>query len=84
MSKIETTSKVSLALEGKARTCANSPPPPPHPHPKQPGKGYPQANKDPWLPQEPLITPSGLQNGNHRLCLKSKPQVKCHWSLPAG
>ena len=23
-------------------------------------------------------------NGNHRLCLKLKPQVKCHWSFPAG
>ena len=24
------------------------------------------------------------KNGNHRLCLKSKPHVKCHWSLQAG
>ena len=48
-----------------------------------------------WKPDEwketdkrHLLTTSRLTklaaNGNLRLCLKSKPQVKCHWSLPAG
>ena len=29
-------------------------------------------------------TAKAATDGNHTLCLKSKPQVKCHWSLPAG
>ena len=32
----------------------------------------------------PFRIAKAASNGNHRLCLKSKPQVKCHWSLPAG
>ena len=28
-------------------------------------------------------TAKAATDGNHTLCLKSKPQVKCHWSLPA-
>ena len=32
----------------------------------------------------PFRTAKAATNGNHRLCLKLKPQVKCHWSLPAG
>ena len=29
-------------------------------------------------------TAKAASNGNHRPCLKSEPQVECHWSLPAG
>ena len=29
-------------------------------------------------------TAKAATDGNHTLCLKSKPQVKWHWSLPAG
>ena len=29
-------------------------------------------------------TAKAASNGNHRPCLKSKPQVKRHWNLPAG
>ena len=32
----------------------------------------------------PLWTAKVAPNGNHRPCLKSKPQVNCHRSLPAG
>ena len=41
-------------------TTHKLPPPSPHTH-TQPGKGYPQAKKDPQFPQEPLIAPSVLQ-----------------------
>ena len=32
----------------------------------------------------PFRTAKPSTNTNHRLCLKSKPQVKCHWSFLAG
>ena len=32
----------------------------------------------------PFRTAEAASNNNHRVCLKSKPQVKCHWNLPAG
>ena len=34
--------------------------------------------------QQPPQTGKADTNGNHRLCPKSKPQTKCHWSSPAG
>ena len=101
ISEIETTSKVSLKLTSRinlgrrgvpgpsSRLCTQTTSPPPPPRPTQ-RKGLSQANKDPYVPQEPLIPPppprtaKAAQNGNHRPCLKSKPQVKCHLNLPAG
>ena len=54
----------------------------PAPSPPQPEKGYPQAKKDPIALKEtinnPFKTAKAATNVNHRLCLKSKPQVKCH------
>ena len=32
----------------------------------------------------PFKTAKVATNVNHRLCLKSKLQVKCHWGLTAG
>ena len=67
MSKIETTSKVSLKLPswknlGRRGACAElSILDTAHKPPPQSEKGYPQAGNDPQLPQEPLITPLGPQ-----------------------
>ena len=36
-----------------------------------------------WVLLNPFRTAKPPTNGNHRLCLKSKPQVKCHWTLPS-
>ena len=54
----------------------------------QPGNGYPQAKKDPIVLtgtiNNPFRTTKATTNGNHRLCLRLKTQVKCHRSFAAG
>ena len=47
-------------------------------------KLYPMEHKLVKTTFDPFRTTKAASNGNHRLCLKSKPQVKCQWSLPGG
>ena len=56
----------------------DSPNPPSSSHnPKRPGPGQ----EEPTVPigtiDNPFRTAKAATNGNHRLCPKSKPQVKC-------
>ena len=100
ISEIETTSKVSLKLTSRinlgrrgvpgpsSRLCTQttSPPPPPAPHTTEraiPGQQRP-IRPTGTINTPPPRTAKAAQNGNHRPCLKSKPQVKCHLNLPAG
>ena len=51
---------------------------------------WPQLKTSPWLVRQTedsfnlFRTAKAATNGNHRLCLKSKPQVKYHWRLTSG
>ena len=93
ISEIETTSKVSLKLTSRinlgrrgvpgpsSRLCTQTTSPPPPPRPTQ-RKGLSQANKDPYVPQEPLIPPPQDCKSGPKWQSQTMPKIETTSKMP--